>query len=164
MWGQTGIRRRASPGSIFVLGGYFMDETGQGNDPAAFPTETAGNGSKQPSPEEEQSLVTRPNTDEGNGQQSNRKYTGPRTREGKNRTDPTWARAGHSVGAPSRRRLRGDEARRYIFAAGPRHVREHGSHIGAVKSIVRARWPADPRPRKARQAFWRDACAEGRSI
>jgi len=61
-----------------------MDETGQGKETAAFPTDTAGNGSKQPSPEEEQSLVARPNADEGNGQQSNRKYTGPRTREGKN--------------------------------------------------------------------------------
>ena len=44
-----------------------MDETGQGKEPAAFPTDTAGNESKQPSPEEEQSLVARPNADEGNG-------------------------------------------------------------------------------------------------
>jgi hypothetical protein len=60
-----------------------MEETGQGKEPDAFPTDTAGNGSKQPSPEEEQSLVTRPKADEGNGQHSNRKYTGPQTREEK---------------------------------------------------------------------------------
>jgi hypothetical protein len=71
-----------------------MDETGQGQDPAAFPTNTPGNGSNQPSPEEEQSLAARPNTDELSGQPPARKFTGPRSPEGKERSKHNALRHG----------------------------------------------------------------------
>jgi hypothetical protein len=60
-----------------------MDDTGQGQDPAEFPTNTTGNGSKQPSPEEEQISAAGPNTVEPSAHLSDRKFTGPRTPEGK---------------------------------------------------------------------------------
>jgi hypothetical protein len=71
-----------------------MDETGQGKGPAAFPTETAGNGSKQPSPEEEQSSATSPITVEPSAQLSVRRFTGPRTQEGKDNSKHNALRHG----------------------------------------------------------------------
>jgi hypothetical protein len=63
-----------------------MDDTGQGQDPSAFPTNTTGNGSKQPSPEEEQISAIGPITVEPSAQQSVGKFTGPRSPEGKERS------------------------------------------------------------------------------
>jgi hypothetical protein len=61
-----------------------MDDTGQGPDPAEFPTNNTGNVSKQPSPEEKQISATGPNTVEPSAQLPVRKKTGPQTQQGKN--------------------------------------------------------------------------------
>ena len=71
-----------------------MDDTGQGQDPAEFPTNTTGNGSKQPSSEEEQISAEGPNTVEPSAELPVRKYTGPRTQEGKNNSKHNALRHG----------------------------------------------------------------------
>ena len=71
-----------------------MDDTGQGQDPAEFPTNTTGNGSNQPSPEEEQISAIGPNTVEPSAQLSARKSGGPRSPEGKERSKHNALRHG----------------------------------------------------------------------
>ena len=71
-----------------------MDDTGQGQDPAEFPTNTTGNGSKQPSPEEEQISAAGPTTVEPSAQLSDRKFTGPRSPEGKEKNKHNALRHG----------------------------------------------------------------------
>lgn len=69
---------------LFVLGGYFMDETVRGQDAAAVPTNTAGNGVKQPPPEDEQSSTARPISLELSEMPPTRKSSGgPQTPGGK---------------------------------------------------------------------------------
>jgi len=71
-----------------------MDDLGQGQDPEAFPTNTTGNGSKQPSPEEEQTSAAGPITVEPSAQLSERNFTGPRSPEGKERSKHNALRHG----------------------------------------------------------------------
>jgi hypothetical protein len=71
-----------------------MDDTGQGQDPAEFPTNNTGNGSKQPSPEEEQISAAGPNAVEPSAQLPVRNFTGPRSTEGKERSKHNALRHG----------------------------------------------------------------------
>jgi hypothetical protein len=71
-----------------------MDDTGQGQDPAEFPTNNTGNGSKHPSPGEEQVSATGPTTVEPSAQLADRKFTGPRSPEGKERSKHNALRHG----------------------------------------------------------------------
>ena len=71
-----------------------MDETVQGQDPAAAPTNTTGNGLKQPSPEEKQSSAAGSITAKPSAQTSGRIYTGPRTKKGKDNSKHNALRHG----------------------------------------------------------------------
>ena len=71
-----------------------MDDTGQGQDPAEFPTNTTGNGSNQPPSEEEQISATEPNTVEPSALLPVRKSPRPRTPEGKNNSKHNALRHG----------------------------------------------------------------------
>jgi hypothetical protein len=78
------VSQRGLRFALFVLGGHFMAEVIQRQEPEAFPPNTAGTESQ--SRQTKQRSVAEPIKDKPSGQTCIRKRTGPRTAQGKERS------------------------------------------------------------------------------